>query len=165
MNRIPSLVAEATRTAGLVWIGTPGLPRAAPTWHHWHDGRAYVLAGGAEQPIRGLTDASRVTVTVHSKTTGERLVTWVGTVTTVQPGSPEWAEVIPTLHAKRLNAPDGRLAPERWARESVLVRLDPTGELVAAPDHSGAAPPPPTPATTGGRLPFVLGRRRPAKSR
>jgi hypothetical protein len=43
----------------------------------------------------------------------------------------------------------------------VLIRLAPTGQLVdVPPTDSGAAPPAPTPATTSGPLPFVLGRRR-----
>src|SRR5207249_3261313 len=103
-------------------------------------------------------------VTVRSKTTGGRLLTWRAAVTRVAPGTEEWDRIVPELLAKRLNAPDGQQAAERWARESVLVRLAPTGVLLESPDSppstSGAAPPPPTPATTSGPLPFVLGRRR-----
>jgi hypothetical protein len=107
-----------------------------------------------------LADAGRAAVTVRAKTTGGRIVTWAATVTRVPPGTEEWDRVIPELHAKRLNAPDGRQAPQRWARESTLLRLEPTGELLELADGSGAAPPIPSPARTSGPLPFLLGRRR-----
>jgi hypothetical protein len=157
---VPNLVAEATKKSGLVWITPDGAARAEPTWHHWQDDAAYVLVGGTEQPPRGLPDVTRATVTVPSKTTGGRVVTWVAAVSTIAPDSEEWHRVIPELHAKRLNAPGGRDAPARWARECVLLRLDPTGELLDLPTESGAVPPPDTPATTSGPLPFMVGRRR-----
>jgi hypothetical protein len=158
------LIAEATKKSGLVWISLDG-GRAEPTWHHWHGDAAYVLAGGGEQPARGLDEAERAAVTVRSKATGGRLLTWEARVSQVEPGSEEWNRVVAEVFTERLNVPDGRQAPERWAAESLLIRLDPTGELVESPggmpDHSGAAPPVPSPATTGGQLPFVLGRRKP----
>jgi hypothetical protein len=157
----PDLVTEATRRSGLIWIGTPGQDGAEPVWHHWFDGAAYVITGGAERSLPGLCDSERATVTVRSRATGERLVTWLAAVDRVRPGSAEWDRVMPGLSAKRLNSVDGRLAPARWARESVLIRLTPTGQLVdVPPTDSGAAPPAPTPATTSGPLPFLLGRRR-----
>jgi hypothetical protein len=154
-----TLVAEATKKAGLVWITLDG-SRAMPVWHHWQNDAAYVLGEGGEQPLRGLAGAERATVTVPAKSTGGRVVTWIATVTRVAPGTEEWDAVVHELFAKRLNAPDGRAAPERWARESVLLRLDPTGDTADLPDGSGAAAPPDSPATTSGPLPFVLGRRR-----
>jgi hypothetical protein len=156
---VPPLIAEATKKSGVIWIGA-GNTRTAPVWHHWQDDAAYVLVGGAEQPARGLPEVTTVTVTVPSKTTGGAVVTWVATVTRVSPTSEEWDRVVPELLTKRLNAPDGQQAPIRWAMESVLVRLDPTGEILDLPAESGAAPPPETPATTSGPLPFVVGRRR-----
>jgi hypothetical protein len=155
-----TLLAEAMKKAGLVWITPDGGSRAEPVWHHWQDDKAYVLGEGGEQPLRGLADASRAAVTVRAKTTGGRIVTWAATVTRVPPGSPEWDQVIAELHVKRLNAPDGRLTPERWARESTLLRFEPTGELLELPDGSGAAPPIPSSALTSGPLPFMIGRRR-----
>lgn len=121
-----SLVAEATKKSGLVWIKVSDAGKAVPTWHHWHNDAAYVIAGGPEQPVRGLAHGERVVVTVRSKSTGGRIVNWVAAVTTVDPGSAEWAEVVPDIHANRLNSPAG--TPERWAYESTLFRLDPTGE-------------------------------------
>lgn len=159
----PHLIAEATRRSGLVWISVDGA-RAEPVWHLWREGAAYVLAGGGEQPATGLAEAERAAVTVPSKTTRGRLVTWRASVRRVPPDSDEWNAVVPELLAKRLNAPDGQQAPRRWARDSVLLRLDPTGEPLESPgsmpQDSGAAPPPPTPATTSGPLPYMFGRRR-----
>jgi hypothetical protein len=156
---VPHLVAEATSKSGLIWVTVDG-GRPAPLWHVWQADAAYVLTGGTEQPAPGLADAGQADVTVRSKTSGGRLVTWRATVTAVAPGTDEWERLVPGLLNQRLNAPDGRQAPERWARECVLLRLAPTGELLDTPDGSGAAPPPPSPAVTSGPLPFVLGRRR-----
>ena len=91
------------------------------------------------------------------------MVTFRATVTTVAPGDDAWDTVVTELHAKRLNPPDGEAQPARWARESRVVRIEPTGQLVEAPGHLSApvarAEPPGSPATTRGRLPFVVGRR------
>lgn len=159
-----ALVEEATKKAGLLWLSEPETGRARAAWHLWQEGAAYVVTGGVEQPLPGVVDAERVTVTVPSKDKGGRLVSWIAQVTHVAPGSDEWERVVPDLHGKRLNAPDGEDQPQRWARESVLLRLQPLGEVVEAPgdmpDGEHAAPPPPSPATTSGPLPYVLGRRR-----
>ncbi|MGH8894517.1 MAG: hypothetical protein ACRDWY_14625, partial [Actinomycetes bacterium] len=53
--------------------------------------------------------------------------------------------------------------PQRWARESRVLRLEATGRALERPGHlsqrSHAAEPPGSPATTRGPLPFVIGRR------
>ena len=124
-----ALVEEATRRSAVVWVSGAG--RAHPVWHLWHDGSAYVVHGGLEQPLPDVTPGSRAVVAVRSKATqSDRLVQWVADVSAVLPGSAAWDEVVPLLHAKRLNAPDGERQPERWARESVVLRLTPTGETV-----------------------------------
>jgi hypothetical protein len=156
------LVEEATKKAGIVWIAAPG-ERARPAWHHWYDGADYVVTGGLEQPLPGLAAGGTAEVTVPSKDTGGRLITWVATVSEVSPGSELWDAVVPAMHAKRLNPPDGDRQPERWARECAVLRLEPTGDVPEAPGamphDSGAAAAVPTPAVTSGPLPFVLGRR------
>ena len=138
------LIEEATRRSGVVWVTPAGSDRAHPLWHLWHDGAMYVVTGGLEQP---LPATERATVTVRSKDRqADRLVTWLADVEPVPPDGPLWAEVVPLLHAKRLNAPDGDEQPRRWARESVVLRFTPTGETVPiAPDSYAAAPlgPPP----------------------
>jgi len=156
------LVEEATRRAGLIWLDLPGVGQR-PAWHVWHDGAAYVVTGGLEQPLPGLLDLRQVVVTVPSKDNRSRLVSWLADCERLAPGSDHWNTVVPVLVAGRLNLPDGQAAPDRWARESAIVRLSPTGEVLSEPGNtstsSGAAPPPPTPASTVGRLPGRLGRR------
>lgn len=153
------LIEEAMRKTGIVWVAAPG-ERAWPAWFHWHDGAAYLVTGDGEQPLPALTAGGTAEVVVPSKDTGARLIGWLATVAEVPPGGELWQQVVPAMHAKRLNPLDGDLQPQRWARECVLLRLEPTGEVLDQPRGSGAAAPPPTPATTSGPLPYVLGRRR-----
>ncbi len=143
----PGLVEEATRKSGLVWLRPDGSDREHPVWQVWHEGASYLVTGGAEQPLPPLT---RAVVVVRSRARqGDRLVEWVAAVTPVQPGGEEWERVVPVLHAARLNAPDGEEQPRRWARESTVLRLAPTGELLEVGDALRAAPPVPTPAASG----------------
>ncbi len=159
----PALVEEASRKSALVWVTVPG-QRVRPVWHVWHDGGVCVVSGGLEQPLPGIETAERVDVTVRSKDKGGRLVTFAATVTAVAPPDELWEPVVAALHAARLNPPDGEEQPLRWARESRVWRLLPTGDVSEAPGAmpagSLAAVPAPTPATTRGRLPLHLGRRR-----
>jgi hypothetical protein len=164
-DAIAALVDEATKRSGLIWVRPAGeRQHAQAVWHLWQDGAAYVLTGGIEQPLPALDD--RAYVTVASKDKGARLVTWVATVTVVQPQSPQWESVIPNLLGKRLNLPDGEAAPQRWARECVLYELRPTGEVTETPDapttHAHAVPPPPSPARSRVPKPLHL-RGRPAR--
>jgi hypothetical protein len=171
---IAALVEEATRKSGVLWLALPGLPTPRTAWHVWHAwegreggprGAAYVVTGGIEQPLPGLPEAERITVTVRSKDKGARLVSWIAAVEQVEPGSEEWEAVVPLLARSRLNAPDGEEQTERWAKEAYVIRLTPTGEVPEAPgslpgDYA-AVRPVPSPATTTGRTPFMItGRRR-----
>ncbi len=161
-----ALVEEATKKSGLLWLALPGLPYPRAAWHVWHvppaseSGAAYVVTGGIEQPLPGLPEAERITVTVRSKDKGSRLVSWVAEVVQVEPGSEEWESVVPVLAKARLNAPDGEHQTERWADEAYLIRLGPTGEVVESPgnmpDEAPAIRPVPSPATTTGRTPFMI---------
>jgi hypothetical protein len=126
-----ALVEEATRRSGLVWVRPEGAERAMTAWHAWHDGCAWLVVGGAEQELPGLAEAAHADVLVRShERRGGLLVTWTAEVTRVQPGTAEWDAAVPVLHAERLNAPDGEEQPQRWARESTVLRLRPTGEQV-----------------------------------
>jgi hypothetical protein len=161
-----ALVAEACAKSALVWLRAPGEQRGHAAWHVWAEGSVCLVTGGAEQPLTDapdLADGSEVDVLVRSKDNGARLVAFRTAVSEVAPGTPEWDTVVPLLHAKRLNAPDGEEQPARWARESRVLRLVPTGQVLEQPGHlpsrSHAAEPPPSPATTRGPLPFVVGRR------
>jgi hypothetical protein len=157
------LVEEATSKAGLIWVAPAGADRARPVWHVWHDGAAYLVTGGLEQALPGLDGADHAMVTVASKDSGARLVTWRADVSRVEPGSRQWEEVGPVLQAKRLNAQDSQQQLARWARESCVFRLRPTGSITEAPGQiptdAHRASPAASPATTSGRLPYMLGRR------
>jgi hypothetical protein len=158
------LLEEATKKTGLIWVSVDGTDEGPrPAWHVWHEGSAYVLAGGLEQEVPGLAETNWATVTVRSKDKGNRLVVWEAEVHQVEPESEEWSAVLPLLQAHRLNLPDGEDAPARWARECTLSRLVPTGRLLETPAEpttgSHAAPPPRTPAATRVPVPFTLHRR------
>lgn len=151
-DAVAALIEEAGKKSGLLWLRPTGpQTRAQPVWHAWHDGAAYVLTGGLEQPApAGLGE--RAYVTLRSKDKWSRLVTFVADVGVVEPGSQEWAALSPVLLGKRLNLPDGDAAPLRWAKECTLYRLRPTGDVVETPDEptetAHTAAPPPTPART-----------------
>ena len=86
------------------------------------------MHGGAEQHLDGVADGGRVLVVVRSRERlADRVVQWWADVQQVAPGSEEWDRVVPLLHAQRLNPPDGAAQPERWARESTVLRLVPDG--------------------------------------
>jgi hypothetical protein len=157
-----ALIEEACRRSGLLWVSLPG-ERARAVWHVWHDGAVHLVVGGIEQPLPGVEAATEAEVTVRSKDKWTRLVCWQAAVSRLAPGSAGWESAVPVLHAKRLNAPDGEEQPLRWARESLVVRLEPTGVVTESPgamsDGSHAAPPPITPATTESPLPPRIGRR------
>lgn len=160
-----ALIAELGKKTGVCWLrydqgGTR--PRAA--WHVWHDDALHLVAGGAEQELPGIDGAGRVEVTMRSKDNGGRLVTWVGAVSAVRPGDDTWEDVTSALIADRLNLEDLGAARQDWAEHSVVVRVEPTGELLEEPgavsQDAHEATPPPTRATTRGALPRVLHRRR-----
>jgi hypothetical protein len=155
-----ALIEEATKKSGVLWLALPGLPRPRAAWHIWHEGAAYVLTGGeGEQPLPGLPESTHVTVIVPSKDKGGRLVSWEAEVTEIEPETDEWNAVVPVLARERLNGDQGQA--ERWTRESYVIRLTPADE--ASTDHPAdyaAVRPVPTPATTTGKRPFMLGAKR-----
>lgn len=162
-ERLQALIDEVFRKTAVIWLRRPDETHAHGVWHAYVAGAVHVVGGGSEQPLPALADGAEVEVTARSKDTGGRLLRLTARVTHLRPGTEEWDAVVPELHAKRLNPPDGERQPQRWARESVVVRLDPVGRPHELPGHlshgSHAAEPRPTPATTRGPLPFVLGRR------
>jgi hypothetical protein len=161
-----ALVEEACKKSSMLWLrprAGVGTDRSVPAWHVWHDGAVFLVSGGREQSLPELGDGAEVEVTVRSKDKGSRLVTFVAAAQRVTPGDDAWESAVAELHAKRLNPPDGEGQPARWARESTVTRLTPTGRVTEAPGRmpkgSGRAEPPDSPATTRGPLPFVIGRR------
>ena len=133
-------IADVTRRAGLIWLQLPG-DRPRPLWQLWHDGAAYVVTGGLEQPLPGALTGGSARVVTPGRTTSDQPLTWVARLEPVPPGTADWDEVAPLLQAKRLNPPDGEPQQQRWARESVLLRLVPTGEVVPPTDDLQLAHP------------------------
>ena len=60
--QLQALVAEAMKRTALVWLSYAGSDRAWPVWHVWHEGAAYVVCGGAEQPLPGIENVAQVAV-------------------------------------------------------------------------------------------------------
>lgn len=160
---LAALVEELMKKSGLCWVRPDGQDRDHPVWHVWQDGAAYVVSGGSEQPLPGAGTATAATVISRTKDSRQRLLAWRAEVAAVSPDGPEWDGVVRALVGARLNLRDLDDAAGRWARESVVTRLAPTGEIVERPDEPVrddlAAPPLPSPAVTRRRLPRVLHRR------
>ncbi|MGH8891846.1 MAG: hypothetical protein ACRDWY_00830, partial [Actinomycetes bacterium] len=110
-----ALVEETCRKSSLVWLRPTGSDRAVAAWHVFTAGAVHVVGGGQEQNLPEMADGDEVVVTVRSKDTGGRLLSFVARVDTVRPDDPAWDTVVPELHAKRLNPPDGERQPQRWA--------------------------------------------------
>lgn len=156
-----ALVEEAAKKSGLLWLDLPGLPQPRAAWHVWHDGSAYVLTGGeGEQPLPGLAESAQVTVILRSKDKGGRLLSFTADVQVVEPGTELWDAVTPVLAKERLNARTHEGQVETWATESWIVRLTPVEEVVTADEEYAVVRPVPTPATTAGPPPRMLGGKR-----
>ncbi len=129
---VAALIEEATRRSAVVWVELPGrAPR--PLWHLWHEQSLYTVVAGLEQPLPDLDLelAPTAVVIVRSKDRqNDQVVRWAAEVSRVQPGSALWDEVVPLLHARRLNPPDGAAQPARWAAWSLVLRLVPTGAVL-----------------------------------
>lgn len=126
------LVAELARKSGLVWVTYAGRDHAV--WHEWVGDAVCVVSGGAEQSLPGIADHHAVTVSLRSKSTRALAARVEARVEVVSPGSEHWHSVTSALRSGRLNLADTKTAVERWASESVVVRLVP-----AAPASTPAA--------------------------
>jgi hypothetical protein len=152
------LVVESMKKAALAWLEVPGR-RTVAAWLIWHGDAAFVVHGGGEQPIPGLAEAETCQVVVRSGDNGSRIASWPASVSRVEPGTEEWAEVVPQMLGKRLNLHDPNGAEDRWATGSVVSRLAPAGDPEPLPDGSLAEAPPATPATTTTRIPRTFHRK------
>ena len=156
-----ALIAELGKKTSVSWLGYAGAVHAA--WHIWLDDALYVLSGNDEQPLPGIESVSRVEVTMRSKESGGRLLTWVGDASVIRPDDELWAPVTKALVSARLNLDDLGTATARWAEHSVVTRIVPTGEFLEEPGSLSSdahrAVPATTPATTRGALPKVFHRR------
>ena len=163
-----ALVAELAKKSWLCWITYGDPSRVHPVWHAWVDDAICVVAGGDEQPLPDIEDQSDVLITLRTKITRERLMTVRAQVERVGPDHPQWEAITAALVTGRLNLVDPPGAPERWARDSVVVRLVPVDVVEAPgslPDDRAAAEPIDSPATTVGRPPPVLHRRQTRRRR
>ena len=122
------LVTEAARKSAVCWIGyrhPGGVVRDRLVWHVWHDGAVVVLAGDTGQELEGLARADEAEVTLRSRDTRARLVSWTAPVSVVGAGTEEWEAHAAALAAARLNLPDPAAAVESWREHCSVVRLAP----------------------------------------
>ncbi|MFC8502903.1 hypothetical protein ACFUC1_11100 [Pedococcus sp. NPDC057267] len=160
---ITALFAEAATKSGLMWVQPPG-DRAWPFWHAWADDTVYAVSGPGEQTLPWLP--GEVVLLLRSKDNGGRLLAVHATCEEVAPQDERWAAATAALSAARLNATDDLLG--RWARECTVRAMKPFGPPLEAPGSygtgSGAAPVPPSTATTTHWRPWHL-RGRPRRRR
>ncbi|VXB10682.1 hypothetical protein [Aeromicrobium sp. 9AM] len=131
MNRT-DLVTELAKKSGLLWIAYGR--RVHPVWHEWVGDAVCVVAGGSEQPLPDIERHETVVLSLRSKATRALVAEVTARVEVVAPESEHWVTVTTALKAGRLNLSDSDNAIDRWARESVVVRLVPTDD-VSLPDE------------------------------
>jgi hypothetical protein len=156
VTELSSILSEAGKKSGLLWIDIPG-DRAWPAWHVWLEDTAYVVTGPGEQSLPVLP--ADVALTFRSKTTHGRLVTVPARATVVTAQDPSWEDATTALKASRLNAPAGDIIA-RWAAQATIYALTPRGDALQGPgsysQDAGAAEPAVTPATTSTWRPWHL---------
>lgn len=161
-----AVLDEALKKAAVAWVSVDDGPAVA-LWCLPADGGLAIVSGPGEQDAPGLDRATHATVRLRGDH-GGLIVTAEMTVERLNPGSDQWATLVPQLAGKRLNAagPVDEVVA-RWVDTGcAIVRLVPAERVVTAPDlptASGAAPPRDSPARVPARRPFRLHRvRRPA---
>lgn len=132
------LVAELAKKSGLVWVSYGGRTRAI--WHEWIGDAVCLVAGGTEQQLPGIADQETVTLLLRSKSTRALAARVEARVEVVPPGSEQWTAVTTALKTGRLNLVDSAHAIQRWADQSVVVRLVPLGEPVRAASIDASLP-------------------------
>ncbi len=120
-----ALVADLAKKSGLVWVTYAGRDHAV--WHEWVGDAVCVVSGGGEQSLPDVASHPTVTLSLRSKTTRALAARTEATVEVVAPDSEHWDTVTTALKSGRLNLADPDHAIARWAAESVVVRLVPTG--------------------------------------
>ena len=137
---VPALVAESAKKSRVCWLSWPGAPAHRLVWHVWHADALVVLSAGPDQQLPGIEAAATAEVTMRSKDTGGRLLTWVATVEVVDPGAPAWEEHARALLGVRLNLVDPAATLQDWRAHGTVVRLVPVD--VQAPRSPMATAPP-----------------------
>lgn len=128
------LIADLAKKSGLVWVEYDGQARAI--WHEWVDDAVCVVTGGTEQALPGILDQDQVTLILRSKATRALVARASARIEVVSPGSEHWDAVTSALKTGRLNLHDSNGAIERWARESLVLRLVPIGSVILPHDLS-----------------------------
>lgn len=132
------LIADLAKKSGLVWVSYARHTHAV--WHEWVGDAVCVVAGGTEQPLPDIEKHQTVTLSLRSKASRALVAQAEATVEVITPESEHWDSVTETLKSGRLNISDADHAIERWGRESVVVRLVPTGTVTFADDVSTSIP-------------------------
>lgn len=127
-----ALIAELGKKTGVCWVVVDGA--TCPVWFVWFDDAVHLVSGGDEQPFPDVQDGTEAAVTMRSKDTGGRLVTWVGSLTRVRPDSAAWAPAVAALAAARISIPSLTETPRLWETTSTVWRITPTGAVLEAPD-------------------------------
>lgn len=133
---VDPLIAELAKKSGLVWVSYAH--HARPVWHEWVGDAVCLVAGGTEQPLPDIEHHQTVTLLLRSKSTRALTARVEARVEVLTPDSEYWDPVTTALKAGRLNLTDSDGAIERWARESVVVRLVPCGDALLPGDIPSA---------------------------
>ena len=132
------LIADLAKKSGLVWVSYARHTHAV--WHEWVGDAVCVVSGGTEQPLPDIEKHQTVTLSLRSKASRALVAEAEAAVEVISPDSEHWDSVTQALKSGRLNIVDADSAIERWARESVVVRLVPTGTVTLADEISSSLP-------------------------
>ena len=151
-------VPAAFGKSAICWVQVQG--REWPIWYAPAGDTAYVVSGPGEQELPELPGS--VQITLRAKDTREYAGRYNATATRLHPGDEGWDDAVHALRPARLNPPDDDPVA-RWSADGAVWALRPdfdAPEPVARDAPSGAREPAATPATTRGRMPGHLGKRR-----
>lgn len=112
----------------LSYSSADGAEQDRLVWHVWHDDALVVLSGDDGQHLAGaagLGDEDTASVTMRSKDTGGRLVTWTGRVQVVAAEDERWEGHVRALLGVRLNLADSAAATARWRETCTILRVTP----------------------------------------
>jgi hypothetical protein len=108
-------VKQARYNAGHEW----------PIWYGYEDGLVYVLTGGGEQHVPGLTERTSVRLLARSKDK-RSLVADAECTVTMLPKDDDWERIArDVLIGRRLNLRDGDGAVARWRKDCEISLLTP----------------------------------------
>ncbi len=132
------LIADLAKKSGLVWVSYAHHTHAI--WHEWVNDAVCLVTGGTEQPLPDIERHETVRLLLRSKSSRALVAEVTARVDVVPPHSEHWESVTAALKIGRLNLADRDHAVERWAHESVVIRLVPTGSILLPIDISASIP-------------------------